>query len=130
MNLKNDITKIIKKTAEKLNYDDLDKIVVSFSNRPELCDFQTNYAMLIAKKMEMKPIDVANKIVESVGENDDFEFSAVMPGFINVKVKDKMLSKVSNFVLNDENLGVEKVKNPRLVFFDYGGANVAKELHV
>lgn len=130
MNLKNDITKIIKKTAEKLNYDDLDKIVVSFSNRPELCDFQTNYAMLIAKKMEMKPIDVANKIVESVGENDGFEFSAVMPGFINVKVKDKMLSKVSNFVLNDENLGVEKVKNPRLVFFDYGGANVAKELHV
>lgn len=130
MNLKNDITKIIKKTAEKLNYDDLDKIVVSFSNRPELCDFQTNYAMLIAKKMEMKPIDVANKIVESVGENDDFEFSAVMPGFINVKVKDKMLSKVSNFVLNDENLGIEKVKNPRLVFFDYGGANVAKELHV
>ena len=130
MNLKNDITKIIKKTAEKLNYDDLDKIVVSFSNRPELCDFQTNYAMLIAKKMEMKPIDVANKIVENVGENVDFEFSAVMPGFINVKVKDKMLSKVSNFVLNDENLGIEKVKNPRLVFFDYGGANVAKELHV
>lgn len=130
MNLKNDITKIIKKTAEKLKYDDLDKIVVSFSNRPELCDFQTNYAMLIAKKMEMKPIDVANKIVESVGENDDFEFSAVMPGFINVKVEDKMLSKVSNFVLNDENLGIEKVKNPRLVFFDYGGANVAKELHV
>lgn len=130
MNLKNDITKIIKKTAEKLKYDDLDKIVVSFSNRPELCDFQTNYAMLIAKKMEMKPIDVANKIVENVGENVDFEFSAVMPGFINVKVKDKMLSKVSNFVLNDENLGIEKVKNPRLVFFDYGGANVAKELHV
>ena len=130
MNLKNDITKIIKKTAEKLKYDDLDKIVVSFSNRPELCDFQTNYAMLIAKKMEMKPIDVANKIVENVGENVDFEFSAVMPGFINVKVKDKMLSEVSNFVLNDENLGIEKVKNPRLVFFDYGGANVAKELHV
>ncbi len=130
MNLKNDITKIIKMTAEKLNYDDLDKIVVSFSNRPELCDFQTNYAMLVAKKMEMKPIDVANKIVESIGENDDFEFSAVMPGFVNVKVADRMLSKFSNFVLNDENLGIEKVKNPRLVFFDYGGANVAKELHV
>ena len=130
MNLKNDITKIIKMTAKKLKFDDLDKVVVSFSNRPELCDFQTNYAMLIAKKMEMKPIDVANKIVESVGENDGFEFSAVVPGFINVKVKDKTLSNVSNFVLNDENLGIEKVKNPRLVFFDYGGANVAKELHV
>ena len=38
--------------------------------------------------------------------------------------------KLKNFVLNDENLGIEKVKNPRLVFFDYGGANVAKELHV
>ena len=30
----------------------------------------------------------------------------------------------------DENLGVEKEKNPKKVIIDYGGPNVAKPLHV
>ena len=47
-----------------------------------------------------------------------------------LKVKENKLNEFSNFVLNDENVGIEKVEKPRLVFFDYGGANVAKELHV
>lgn len=130
MNLKNDITEIIKNTAEKLGLEDVNKIAVSFSNRPELCDFQTNYAMLIAKKMGASPIEVANKIVSNLADCKDYDFSAVMPGFINVKVKENKLNEFSNFVLNDENVGIEKVEKPRLVFFDYGGANVAKELHV
>ena len=130
MNLKNDITEIIKNTAEKLGLEDVNKIAVSFSNRPELCDFQTNYAMLIAKKMGTSPIEVANKIVSILADCKDYDFSAVMPGFINVKVKENKLNEFSNFVLNDENVGIEKVEKPRLVFFDYGGANVAKELHV
>ncbi len=130
MNLKNDITEIIKNTAEKLGLEDVNKIAVSFSNRPELCDFQTNYAMLIAKKMGTSPIEVANNIVSNLADCKDYDFSAVMPGFINVKVKENKLNEFSNFVLNDENVGIEKVEKPRLVFFDYGGANVAKELHV
>lgn len=51
MNIKNEITELLIDAAEKLNLEDRDKIVVSFSNLPQLCDFQTNYAMLIAKKM-------------------------------------------------------------------------------
>ncbi len=128
MNLKNEIASAIKSAVEELNLGDSDKIVVSFSNRPELCDFQTNFAMLIAKKLGQKPIDVANSIVDKLSKNENYSFSAVMPGFINVSVKD--LSDYANYVANDKDLGVEQVKNSRLVFFDYGGANVAKELHV
>lgn len=130
MDFKNSITDLIVESAKKNNFEDLDKIIVSFSNRPELCDFQTNYAMLIAKKLGQKPIDIANKIVESLKDCKDFDFSAVMPGFINVKVKNDTLSQFANHVLNDSFLGIEQVKNPRLIFLDYGGANIAKELHV
>ncbi len=129
MNIKNEITELLIDAAEKLNLEDRDKIVVSFSNLPQLCDFQTNYAMLIAKKMGMKPIDVANEIVSSIN-TDNYEFSAAFPGFVNIKIKDKILNRYAGSVLDDKNLGVEQVENPRLVFFDYGGANVAKELHV
>ena len=129
MNIKNEITELLIDAAGKLNLEDKDKIVVSFSNLPQLCDFQTNYAMLIAKKMGMKPIDVANEIVSSIN-TDNYEFSTAFPGFVNIKIKDKILNGYAGSVLDDKNLGVEQVEKPRLVFFDYGGANVAKELHV
>lgn len=128
MNLKNEIALVLKKSIDTLGYDS-DKLAVSFSNRPELCDFQTNFAMIVAKATGEKPIDVATKIVENA-KAEKFEFSAVMPGFINIVVKEKGLSEYANYVLEDKHLGVEQVEKSKLVFFDYGGANVAKELHV
>ncbi len=130
MELRNETLKLLQNAAKKAGIADLEKLSVSFSNRPELCDFQTNFAMLVAKTLGQKPIDVANKIVENLEKTDLFEFCAVMPGFINVKVTDKALAKYAESVLKDKNDGVEQVEKSRLVFFDYGGANVAKELHV
>ena len=129
MILRDEITNVLAKAIKKLDLS-ADKLAVSFSNRPELCDFQTNFALIIAKELGRKPIEVANEIVENLQKTELFEFSAVMPGFINVKVTEKGLNAYANDVLQDKNLGVEQVKKPRLVMFDYGGANVAKELHV
>lgn len=116
--------------AVEPKYYDLSKLVVSFSNRPELCDYQTNAAILIAKRVGQKPMDVANKIISNIKPNDEFEFFAAEPGFINIKVKNNRLSRYANLVANDGNLGIPHVFHPRVVMFDYGGANVAKELHV
>ena len=129
MNLRNDITKILKTAIEKAGFE-VDKLVVSFSNRPELCDFQTNFALVLAKTLGQKPIDLANKIIENVKKSANFEFSAVMPGFINVVVTESGLSQYANEVLQDSNLGVEQDERVKTIVFDYGGANVAKELHV
>lgn len=129
MNLKNEISKLLVKAVEGLGFETQNLSVV-FSNRPELCDYQCNYAMLIAKKVGQKPIDVAQAIVEKLKNAKDFEFSACLPGFINIKVLNGALSDYANAVAADKNSGVEQVEKSRLIFFDYGGANVAKELHV
>ena len=132
LDLKDEILEILLNNIQKLKVFDENmakKLSVSFSNRPELCDFQSNFAMLVSKELGQKPIDIAQKIVEGLND-ENFEFSAVMPGFINIKVSDKKLGEFANSVLGDKDLGVEQVKRPRLIFFDYGGANVAKELHV
>lgn len=130
MNIKQNITDLLKSTIKDIGINDVDKVLVSFSNRPELCDFQSNFAMLVAKNLGLKPIEIAEKIVEKLKNNENFEFFAVMPGFINIKIKTKVLDKFSNELFADKHLGVEQVEKPRLIFFDYGGANVAKELHV
>lgn len=128
MNVKNEIELLLKKKAEALGFD-ASKLTVSFSNRPELCDYQCNYAMMMAKMLGKKPFEVAGQLVDGLSD-EDFEFSVAMPGFINVKILDTKLSAVAEAVAADEDLGVTQVDDKRKVFFDYGGANVAKELHV
>ncbi|MGN1201132.1 MAG: arginine--tRNA ligase [Candidatus Caccovivens sp.] len=129
MNIKSEITNLLCDACKDLGFE-TENLSVVFSNRPELCDYQCNYAMLVAKKMGQKPIDVANVVVEKLNEAKGYEFSACMPGFINIKVLDNTLSCYADAVAHDKNAGVEQVEKSRLIFFDYGGANVAKELHV
>lgn len=130
MNIKEYIFEKLEKSAKKLNLPSIEKLAVSFSNRPELCDYQSNFAMLVCKDLGQKPFEIAQNIVDNIEKDENLDFLVAMPGFINVKVSNELLSSFANETLNDKNLGVEQVKNPRLVFFDYGGANVAKELHV
>ena len=76
MNFKEEIAEILKKSIKKLGYSE-EKLVVSFSNKPEICDFQTNFALICAKDYGKKPIDFANEIVSEIEAGEDFEFSAV-----------------------------------------------------
>lgn len=129
MTIKNEILELLKDSLKSLDLE-TENLSVVFSNRPELCDYQSNCAMILAKKIGEKPFDLAEKIVKNTKKSENFEFLACMPGFINIKIADKKLSELANEIQNDKNLGVEQVEKSRLVFFDYGGANVAKELHV
>ena len=125
MDLRNILSAKILVALKKLNLPE-ENLSVSFSSRPDVCDYQTNYALITAKKVKKNPIEFAEEIVK---ELDDTSFSA-LKGFINIKVSDKLLSQFANDVLNDKDLGIEKVESPRKLLIDYGGANVAKELHV
>ena len=126
MDLRSSLTTKILEAIKKLNLPE-ENLSVSFSSLPELCDFQTNYALITAKKVGKNPLVLAEEIVR---ELNDGNFSAVKPGFINIKVTNELLSQFANGVLSDENLGVDKVEKPRKLLIDYGGANIAKELHV
>ena len=107
---------------------------VSVSNRPDLCEYQCNGAMAAAKTYKKKPIDIANGVVEQLIDSEVFEevteIEAVKPGFINLKINPEFLADYLSKMQNDEDLSVEKAKNPKTIIVDYGGANVAKPLHV
>lgn len=104
---------------------------VTWSNRPDLCEFQCNGAMAGAKKYKMAPIQIANSVAEKLATNAMFsEVNAVMPGFLNLKVADSYLQEVIAEMKSDEKFGVEEAKDPSTIVIDYGGPNVAKPLHV
>lgn len=103
---------------------------VSFSSIPTLCDFQCNGVFALAKKYGKNPLALAEEIVSLIPQQNDYVFTAVKPAFINVKITDKKLEKISNDFLLDPLGGIEKHQKSQFVVLDYGGANVAKALHV
>ena len=106
-------------------------IRVTVSNRPDLCDYQCNGAMAAAKAYKKKPIDIANEVVEKVAGSKMFsEINAVMPGFINIRLNPEYLASYVQEVAEDEKFGLNAAEKPETIIIDYGGANVAKPLHV
>ena len=124
------ITDEMKKAFAANGYDE-NFAKVTLSNRPDLCEYQCNGAMAAAKIYKKKPIDIANGVVEQLKDSEVFEeVNAVMPGFINLKLDPAFLSGYMNGMKGAKKLGMDEVEKPETIVIDYGGANVAKPLHV
>jgi len=103
---------------------------VTVSNRPDLCEYQCNGALAAAKQYHCAPIQVANAVAEQLGGNDYDLCEAVMPGFINLKLSGAFLADYLEQMRRSADFGVEKIGAGKTIVVDYGGANVAKPLHI
>lgn len=101
------------------------------TNRPDLGHFQCNGALAAAKQYKMNPRQLAQQIVEILGNNPIFrDVSLAGPGFINLSLTDEFLAAHIQQMAADARLGCEPISTPQMVMVDYGGANIAKPLHV
>ena len=101
------------------------------SDRPDLADFQCNGAMAAAKKLGKNPREIATAIVEALKASPLVAATDVAgPGFINVKLSAQALSQRAEQIAADPSSGAAKVEQPRNVVIDFGGWNVAKEMHI
>ena len=104
---------------------------VTLSNRPDLCDYQCNGAMAAAKQYKKAPIQIAGEVAAQLQNCDKFQsVQAVNPGFINMKISEEFLASYVGDMGKDDRLGCEPCESSPKVVMDYGGANVAKPLHV
>jgi len=104
---------------------------VNVSNRPDLCEFQCNGAMAGAKQYKKAPAVIANEVVTALSENHVFsKVEVVMPGFINLDVTAEYLCDYARRMASAKKYGCEPADPQKTVVLDYGGANVAKCLHI
>ena len=103
---------------------------VTVSNRPDLCEYQCNGALAAAKQYKCAPIMIANAVVGQLDAADYDMVEAVMPGFINLKLSAKFLTEYLEEMRTAEDFGVAKIGAGKVAVVDYGGANVAKPLHI
>ena len=118
------------KAFDELGYDKK-YAKVSVSNRPDLCEYQCNGSMAASKEYKCAPIVIAEKVVEKLSDNEMFnEITAITPGFINLKLNEEFIADYLNEMNKDQRLGCETAEKALSIIVDYGGANIAKPLHV
>ena len=130
--INNVLEKIVKESLKNLNYD-IDVNVIK-SNRPELCDYQFDGCFKLASIYKKNPIEIGEEVTKDINSRVDFNeyfdnVEFVRPGFINMTLSNKLINNLLKGMNNNENFNIKQEKE-ELYFLDYGGANVAKPLHV
>ena len=129
MNIITIVNNKLKDIFKECGYE-LDKIELKKSSRKDLGDYQINECMSLAKTYHKSPIDIANEVKSKMEENEEFiNVNIAGPGFINLTLSEKFLLDNINKVLDDPKKLIDKEEKKKIII-DYGGANVAKALHV
>ncbi len=119
----------VKNMIKKAGYE-LEKFTLEPSNRRDLGEYQINDAMQLAKSYHQNPREIAEKIVKELEKDDRFvNINVAGPGFINVSLSDDYMNSILNQINNDIFNNIDKREKKKIII-DYGGANVAKALHV
>ena len=124
------ITELVKAAFKEAGYDE-NYGIVTVSNRPDLCEYQCNGALAGAKAYHKAPFMIAEDVVKYLGSSNAFSKAEVVkPGFINLNLSDAFLKAYLKEMAGAPKLGAITAETPKRVVVDYGGANVAKPLHI
>src|SRR5687767_10734207 len=128
--LKDQLTALLADTFTTCGFDaSYGEVVVS--NRPDLAQFQCNGALVAAKTYDTPPRQIAQAIVERLAASGIFQAVSVAgPGFINLTLTDDYLVNHLRTPAADERLGCPQTDQPLRMIIDYGGAGIAKPMHV
>jgi len=95
-------------------------------------DFATNVAMQLAKPLGKNPREIAEQLTGKLKDSGDFsDVSVAGPGFINVKIKDSVLSKeLKEIIENPSDYGKSDLYKDKVIVTEYSDPNPFKVLHV
>lgn len=129
MSIIKNIEEELKTICKNAGYE-IDNLSLKTSSRKDLGQFQLNDAMSLAKQYSKNPRDIAEDIKKEIDKSNTFINTNIAgPGFINITISDDYLINSLNSIKNNIEKNIDKYPKKKVVI-DYGGANVAKALHV
>ena len=128
------LEELLKDAFIKCGYE-LENVKVIKSNRPDLCDYQCDDVFKLAKVYRKNPIEIGEMIVSEINNIEEFnkyfdKVEFVRPGFINIIVSDEFINNYIRSMEKDIKAIMNMPEKSETFVVDFGGANVAKPLHV
>ena len=94
-------------------------------------DYQTNAAMVLAKKLGMPPRELAAKIIDQIDVDGISETPEIAgPGFINFKIQNSTIHSRLDDILSSDRLGIDESTTPEKILIDFSSPNIAKPMHI
>lgn len=122
------LSDILTKGAKLAGYDK--KLTVTTCDLQELGDYQCTDAMSLAKVYHKSPVIIAKDIISQTQDKIIKAINVAGAGYINIKIDEDFLTNyIVEYMNNLDNLASSRI-SPKNIIIDYGGANVAKPLHV
>lgn len=116
-------------SINRLGYN-LEKVTLNTSSRREFGEYQINDAMSLGKKLNKNPREIAEEITKELEKDPRFiDLNIAGPGFINLSLSNDFYIESLNKLLESIDNNIDK-EEPKKIMMDYGGANIAKTLHV
>src|SRR3989344_9569301 len=119
------LQKLIREACVALNFEAAE-IAIEHPENPEHGDYSTNVALVLAKKLNKSPREVAESIVSEIKPSKEIEkVETAGPGFINFFLSPQyFLKEVQEILKKKKKYGTGKSK--KTVVIDYSGPNIAK----
>ncbi len=94
-------------------------------------DYQSNGAMVLAKRLKLNPRELAQAVVEASRWEGLCEPPEIAgPGFINFTLSRAPLEEHTMAIFRDERLGVPAADPAETIVIDFSAPNVAKPMHI
>lgn len=93
-------------------------------------DYQSNAAMVLAKKHGKNPRALAQEIIDQIDLAEIAAAEIAGPGFLNFRIFPEAYAKRAAGLLKDDRLGVPQIGEGKTIVLDFSAPNVAKPMHV
>ncbi len=128
------------KNAKKEEFERIRKNLINQATKEDFGDYQCNICLVLSKIYKRNPREIAIAFIETLKENkkisnlcEDLEIAG--PGFINIKLKNKVLIEEIKSNIKCPRAGVplshkNNSHHKKKVIVDFSSPNIAKEMHV
>ena len=128
------------KNEKKEEFEKIRKNLINQASKEEFGDYQCNICLVLSKIYKSNPREIAIGFIETLKENkkisnlcENLEIAG--PGFINIKLKNKVLIEAIKSNIKCPRAGVplyhkNNSNSQKKVIVDFSSPNIAKEMHV
>lgn len=132
MSIKKELQQIIKDSLDKSNIEmPIEDIVIETPKDTTNGDYSTNIALLLTKKLQKNPMEIATSIVDNIDSKIIEKIDIAKPGFINIYLtKERMQQEINKIIKEEKNYGKSTIGNNKKVNIEYVSANPTGILHI